>query len=852
MKVFLDESGQTCEKQRGDGKNDHPIEKKIIPSRSVPPKYHGHVGPNVRRVALFIDGMARASILPFVPALAYRLLYNGSTTDSQKVLPQLWPGITSYVSLFVIVFIVGRFIGVCVASNLTLNRTKVPIQVARLGGIALTMQILTIWGAMESISITGFLVARFVSAIGAGMLCEMTREVSLPEDAELTGGNGSHNNHHPMRERAGSMTSEASYGRVGRRSFQVDMSSGSARMYVTGFAISVLTGALIFPSINESTHSGLAQSFLTFPSSWSIIFLVGLSGCLEYVLRSLFSSHESISRRPWMAAKEENTVDAKPSTLEIDFGDFQEDHTGSDDGDTVPFMNSTRFRASSREFMSPNRSRRESHTSVDEFFDCRSMFSDLEEVSFADFGDTPYTLCSKIARYTNNRCVYEDGSAAYVPQGDCSATIPSNYLEFYKGNRSRAQQAWEVSQQWRYEKRVWKIHTLPNPWFTKIKEGYPHFVHGHSKAGYPIVYEQPGKMNLKELFRNGCDVADMVGHYTFFMEYISNCVCNHETIRTKLGPDAPPHNSSSWGIMVVMDVKGAGLSHLSGDVVKYLKQAGDINTAHYPLSMKRAFLVNSPFWLAGAWSGIKGILPESVTVDILSASKYLDQLREYIDDDQIPPEYGGSSPYSLGDHPYEAELRALVERANSRDPEEDDEDNTPPLVVASTDSGNSDRSIQMQDESSGLDPTEDVIQPLVSSPVPLRRRLGSIERRGRRKTGTGFSVPRNAGSVNGDFEVFVLVSGVCSLFSAVQGILEVSMPIWILSTTPLGGLGYSVFRSSVTIFCSCLVLLWVMRRKPSNMLFRIPSDNPMRGFRIGVGSEAVLLAGLASVSSRVS
>jgi hypothetical protein len=107
---------------------------------------------------------------------------------------------------------------------------------------------------------------------------------------------------------------------------------------------------------------------------------------------------------------------------------------------------------------------------------------------------------------------------------------------------------------------------MPNRWFYKIKEAYPHFVHGNSKAGYPIIYEQLGRMNLKDLFRNGCEISDMVWHYTFFMEFVSNRICTRADVRSKLHPDSPQQGSSFWGTMVVMDVKGAGLTHLSGDV----------------------------------------------------------------------------------------------------------------------------------------------------------------------------------------------------------------------------------------------------------------------------------------------
>jgi len=277
----------------------------------------------------------------------------------------------------------------------------------------------------------------------------------------------------------------------------------------------------------------------------------------------------------------------------------------------------------------------------------------------------PDSYEGEICVYRDRRCVYRDGTPAYVPQGDCANQIPANFMEFYNYDRTRAQRAWEATQEWRRDNDVWRIHTLPNRWFPRIKEAYPHFVHGRSRTGYPIIYEQPGRMKLKELFRSGCQIEDMIFHYQFLMEFFSNVICTREDVRSSSDGGGGSSNASDetagFGVMVVMDVQGFGLNNLSKDVLSYLKQAGEVNKAHYPLCTKRAFIVKASYFLAGAWTTLKGILPDTVQVDLLSESKYLNALREFIDDDQIPPEYGGTSPYRLGQHPYEISLRQLVE-----------------------------------------------------------------------------------------------------------------------------------------------------------------------------------------------
>jgi len=867
-----------------------------------------------RQFASFVNGMTRAAIVAMGPLLVRRLIAvdpvmatakaasdvekdsgkpTATATDSD-----IWSGdddVVCFISFVVAAYSLGRWIGSwsCTSKNHHTGRgrrsrlaepSKLRVYASRLGGAAMSLQLFTYVYCYNGLTTTftsssdspirWLGVIRFLSGLLSGALYGLT-SAAIPDDP------------------------------------QSPVDDGTIKVYLVGFAVSVLSGGFlcdrIFMPVSKNGSPSFPEAGLLSGTSYHyyndsshpwvgpFILLVGVAVSCEVVLRRLLfargratSLHkekggESWTGRPRLLSSSSHHRQLEDVDIEQAFqvgeiiGDGRNNISCEIDDplrlsphDMTLFGSpaSKPFRGNSYDFMSPGgRSRMESHTSIDEFFDCRSNLSEAEfdDLSLgSDRGDTGTTKfrlerSAKVAQYTNHRCVYEDGSPAYVPQGSCSAEVPTCYLDFCRGNRERAQEAWEATQRWRFEKRVWRIHTLPNPWFAKIKEAYPHFVHGHSKAGYPIIYEQPGNMNLKELFRNGCEIADMVGHYTFFMEFVSNCICTRPEIRsTHHASDSgiiESHSPSSWGIMVVMDVKGAGLSHLSGDVLKYLKQAGDINSNHYPNSMKRAFLVNSPFWLAGAWSGIKGILPASVQVDILSETKYSDALRQHIDDDQIPPEYGGSSPYSLGDHPYEAELRQLVEKASNNSDDEQDvynhlSEGLPSLIVSGPSGSESLDEFDVDDErfplvvggeSSGRHSES-------SSAAPLRRRAGSGDHH--QKNGVDLSKYRQHKLArSSEMNVLAAVSIMYASICAVQGVLELSIPLWLLSPVLIGGLGYSPSRSGVLMFCAALVLLWTMRKKHARLVSRLPSTTPVRAFRIGVGGQSMLLVILITASS---
>lgn len=752
--------------------------------------------PVFRRVALLIDGTARALILPFGPTLVYRLKYENMNVD-----PLLWPGIVPSLATVVAVYGLGRSLGTFVADTCRPTFATSSLAIARLGGIALALHVFTYGAGLGSVR--WLILIRFLSSVVAGLLCGLTSGIILEED---------------VLARRGSKLdlTEA----VRKRESYSDLGCGTAKIYLAGFAVSILSGGLLFRSANgDLVFQGLTGGY-----SWSIFFLVGTAVLGELVFRTIFrlsavSEEASLKRRPSVVFDEEVGI----------FGESDED----DDVASVTFLDPLIDTPARASFVSTIRSRIESATSLDEFFDCRSVCSDMDDILVDDPGmplPSPGHLHS-IARYVGGRCVYDDGEPSYVPQGDQVAVIPQCYLDCFNGNREKAKKAWDATQRWRFERQVWKIHTIPNSWFSRIKDAYPHFLHGFSKAGYPVIYEQPGRMNLKELFRNGCDIADMVHHYTFFLEYLSNCICTRPEVRSRKGPGAQPHSSSTWGFLVVMDVKGAGLSHLSGDVLRYLKQAGDTNSAHYPMSMKRAFLVNSPFWLAGAWSGIKGILPDSVQVDILSTSKFPAALREYIDEDQIPEEYAGKSPFALGEHPFEVELQALVEAAESDD------------------MGMFSMSLSPL-SGPGLRYAASASHPQRSA-EPFRRRIASIDRvrSSERNSATPYSKDHKTRSPSSESNTLVLLSIVFVIFSAVQGAIEVAVPIWVLSPTSLGGLGYSPSRSGVSMFCAAMVLLWLLRSKSSRFLSRIPTKGPVQALRIGTGAESILLAALLYISS---
>jgi len=708
----------------------------------------------MRGIALFLDGMSRGIIFSFGPSLVYRLVYGGPLKlglDCAKVALPLATLASAY--------LLGRGAGGLLASKFEITEENRPKIVSRLSGTAISLLVFTFGAGLHSV--WWLFLIRFLSGIILGGLCVITRDKSV--DTGIT--------------ESGDVCQEEMLeaGLVGKNDYPLrkspyqNLMTGTAKIYMTAFAVSILAGGLLYRhATGDATFRALTGS-KSGNLNLSPLFLVAVIIVGESVLRCVlacFKSSESINRNEQHSRKTDQQ--ALVSEADDTLGELPPSPRKIFETETG--MTLTRERLDSSSSVGVDSVRGRLATSDSDFFDCQSFLSGQEE---PDFFDEEEGLNSGLSSYVDRKCVDCHGFASYVPNGDSPNTIPANYLKLCQQDSVKAQKMWNATQEWRKSNHVWKIHCMPNSWFHDIKQAYPHFIHGVSKNGFPVIYEQPGRMNLKELFRGGCDVDDMLRHYMFFLEFISNHICTRTEVRERLGHNAPPHSSSTWGFLVVMDVKGAGLSHLSGDVLTYLKGAGHINNSHYPLTLKRAFLVNSPFWLAGAWKSVKGILPDSVHVDLLSSHQYPKILKGFIDEDQIPREYGGSSEYALGQHPYEKALYHLIDEAAK-------EDGTSTLNFSHANESTWSRGTSPNSRPQARRRRLNVH--MISSPSPAIDDGEVDDEDGKKKSGYRRETPIAT-------DVLTIVSALFAVWTSLQGMIEIAIPLWLMTPPELGGLG---------------------------------------------------------------
>nr|CCA24767.1 SEC14 cytosolic factor putative [Albugo laibachii Nc14] len=229
-----------------------------------------------------------------------------------------------------------------------------------------------------------------------------------------------------------------------------------------------------------------------------------------------------------------------------------------------------------------------------------------------------------------------------------SIPFSPRFIAAEKGNEERGKERYLQTLSWRKENDVDQILRRPHRNFENIKKCYPQYFHGRSKAGNPVYYEKPGKIDLLVLKQLGLSIEDLIYHYMYITEFLW----------TYIEPDDAARS------ITVLDVSGIGMSSLGGEVLDFIKRASTFTAAHYPERSAHIFIINIPGWFNMIWRIVKPLI-DPVTREKVHMLKgrgsILRELKQLIDIDQIPEEYGGQGA-PLGMSAEENTLRSHVNK----------------------------------------------------------------------------------------------------------------------------------------------------------------------------------------------
>ena len=238
--------------------------------------------------------------------------------------------------------------------------------------------------------------------------------------------------------------------------------------------------------------------------------------------------------------------------------------------------------------------------------------------------------------------------------------VPLRFLGAVRGDLAAAQKRWAETLAFREAgNKPEEVLRRPQPNFHKIKARHRHFLHKRDKLGHTVAFEVVNTPNrtFKELEKEGITVEDVVNHMHFVSAYTYVKVLD-DVDEIGKRPKAP-----EGYFLKIIDLKHIGLGDCGGETARFFRLVTAINR-HYPERVWKTIIVNAPSIFGVIWTIVSPLLEPNVREKItVLRSNFKDTLRDLIDPDDLPAEYGGNDD-SLS--PEEIQMAAYADDLNEK------------------------------------------------------------------------------------------------------------------------------------------------------------------------------------------
>ena len=177
-------------------------------------------------------------------------------------------------------------------------------------------------------------------------------------------------------------------------------------------------------------------------------------------------------------------------------------------------------------------------------------------------------------------------------------------------------------------------HQPPRP--SKQPQGY----HKTDRLGRPVYIQLLGRIDIGALKR----ITTEERMVKFHIQEYERCGRFIFPVCSRL---AGRQVDQTFGIM---DVKGVGLSHLTGEVKRLVSLLTKYDQDNYPEMLGRICIINAPMVFKAVWALIKPMLnPRTLNKIQICGTDYASELLEWVDADNLPVWLGGRSKGTLLD-----------------------------------------------------------------------------------------------------------------------------------------------------------------------------------------------------------
>ena len=164
---------------------------------------------------------------------------------------------------------------------------------------------------------------------------------------------------------------------------------------------------------------------------------------------------------------------------------------------------------------------------------------------------------------------------------------------------------------------------------------YPQLYHGHAKNGCPVFISKPGVLNT-----DGMECITTLDGILKFHWYI---MMHDYKMRLQKHKEEHP-DFVNFQTVTVIDLEHLSTSQLSQRALSIVKTQTAIDSVCYPETMNRTLVINAPRFFTMTWAIVKGWLdPRTASkVELISSRKSWEaRLRELVDEELLPSDYGG-------------------------------------------------------------------------------------------------------------------------------------------------------------------------------------------------------------------
>jgi len=167
---------------------------------------------------------------------------------------------------------------------------------------------------------------------------------------------------------------------------------------------------------------------------------------------------------------------------------------------------------------------------------------------------------------------------------------------------------------------------------------YPQLYYGNGKNGIPVFYSMPGRINVNGM--GTITSLQSVIKYHWY-EMIHNFGSRLRDNKREMS------DFTSFSCITVLDLDQLSASAMGSRTMSIISEQAKIDSLCFPETMHKMIIVNAPRFFAVSWKIIKGWLDARTAnkIEIISSKKIMQtRLKEIIDEDKLPSDYGGTAP----------------------------------------------------------------------------------------------------------------------------------------------------------------------------------------------------------------